>query len=208
MRWPGNRVGVPLLRREPPPEAVRSPRVGFQPVGPFKLVFADVDAAGALSDAWRVRDPSPSLRARRRLIATNLTSTMIMSWLSLYQTGTLRVLPELRHRWFDAGKVDVSAQAYQLLYMPDAPVAATNFAATAALAAAAGPDEDSRPWLRVALAAKVAVDAVYAAKLAYDQPTKHKALCSYCVTSMAITVAGLPVALREGRRSWRRIFGA
>lgn len=197
-------MDVPLLRKGPPPEAVRSPRVGFRALPPL---FADVETAGALSDAWRVRDPTPSLHRRRRLIAGNLASTMIMSWLSLYQTGTLRRLPELKHHWFDAGSVDVSAQAYQLLRMPDAPVAATNFAFTAALAAAAGPDERSRPLLRVALAAKTTVDAIYAAKLAYDQPTKHKAVCSYCVTSMAITLAGLPTALQEGRKGWRSLRG-
>ena len=191
-----------LLRREPKSDAVRATTDGFSPLPPL---FADPRAAAALSDAWRVRSPGPSLRARRRLIAANAGSTVIMSLLSLYQTGTLRVLPEIDHPWFDAGRVDVSAQAHQLLFMPDAPLAAMNFAATSALAAAAGPDERSRPALRLALAAKVALDVAYSAKLLRDQPVKHKAACSYCVVSAVLTFSGLPTAIGEARRGWRGV---
>ena len=189
-----------LLRREPPPDAARATTDGFSPLPPL---FADPRAAAALSDAWRVRRPGPSLRSRRRVIAANAGSTVIMSLLSLYQTGTLRTLPELRSRWFDAGRVDVSAQAFQLGFMPDAPAAAANFALTSVLAAAAGPDERSRPAVRLALAGKIAFDAAYAAKLLRDQPVKHKALCSYCVVSALLTFSGLPAAAGEARRGWR-----
>jgi hypothetical protein len=51
-----------------------------------------------------------------------MLSTACMGVASLYQTGVVRRIPELPLALFDANRVEASAQAYQLLRMPDAPL--------------------------------------------------------------------------------------
>jgi hypothetical protein len=54
-------------------------------------------------------------------------------------------------------------------------------------------------WLRALTAAKVGVDAAYAAKLTVDQPTKHRAACSWCLVSTLATWSAVPEAVRQVR---------
>jgi uncharacterized membrane protein len=179
-------------------------------VRPLPPLLAGVRESARLSDAWRTDRPGPELRRRRRVVGGTMLSTVCMAVATLYQTGVVRRIPELPLGPFDAGRVEASAQAYQLLRMPDAPLAVVSFGLTAALAAGAGtgagPGFGRRAELvRVALGAKALVDAVYGAKLMADQATKHGKLCSWCLTTTVGSAIALGPALAEGRAGWRAL---
>ena len=188
-------------RREP----LKASRTGVRPLPP--LVSGARDAA-ALSDAWRTDRPGPALRRRRRIVGGTMVSTVCMAVASLYQTGVLGRIPELPLPRFDANRVEASAQAYQLLRMPDAPLAVVSFGMTAALAGAAGGGSGRGVQaVRVALGLKALVDAAYGAKLMADQVTKHGRLCSWCLTTTIGAGVALGPALQEGRAGWRALRG-
>ncbi len=188
-------------RREP----VRASAVGVRPLPPL---VAGVRESARLSDAWRTHRPGPELRRRRRVIGGTMLSTACMAVASLYQAGVVRRIPELPLGPFDANRVEASAQAYQLLRMPDAPLAVVSFGLTAALAAGAGPERSSgrrADLVRVALGAKALVDLGYSLKLMADQVTKHGRLCSWCLTTTAGAAVAIGPALQEGRAGWRAL---
>ncbi len=191
-------------RREP----VRASAVGVRPLPPL---VAQVREAARLSDAWRTHRPGPELRRRRRVVGGTMLSTACMAVASLYQAGVVRRIPELPLGPFDANRVEASAQAYQLLRMPDAPLAVVSFGLTAALAAGAGTGPGGPRFgrradiVRVALGAKALVDAAYGAKLMADQATKHGKLCSWCLTTTVGAAIALGPALAEGRAGWRAL---
>jgi len=192
-------------RREP----VRAGAVGVRPLPPL---VAGIEESARLSDAWRTFRPGLELRRRRRVIGGAMVSTGCMAVASLYQTGVVRRIPELPLGPFDANRVEASAQAYQVLRMPDAPLAVVSFGLTAALAAGAGTGAGPRfgrraEVLRVALGAKALVDVGYSVKLMSDQVTKHGRLCSWCLTTTAGAAVALGPALREGRAGWRALRG-
>lgn len=75
--------------------------------------------------------------------------------------------------------VDASAEAYGILQTPDAVLGLGSHALTAVLTAAGGEDRArAQPWVPLALAAKVVVDAAAGDKLTVDQWTRHRAFCS------------------------------
>ncbi len=56
-------------------------------------------------------------------------------------------------------------------------------------------------------AGKLALDAAGSGWLTVEQVSKHHALCFYCGTASAATLAALPLALPEARAAWRRLRG-
>jgi len=126
-----------------------------------------------------------------------LAASTAMGVVALYQTGLTSRVPELPVPGFDAPTVDASPQAYQLLGMPDGLLALLSNATTMALIGAGGVAPPR--WLRRAAAVKAGVDSAYAVKLASDQVTKHRALCSWCLVALAGTLSALPEAVRQAR---------
>jgi uncharacterized membrane protein len=169
-------------------------RAGLSPSLPPLVI--DRREAAALSDEMRT-GTDPSLVRRRRIVALELGAAAAMGIAAAYQTGVIARVPEPNVPGFDADKVDASAEAYQLLGMPDATLGLLSYATTLALAAAGGATRDRPRWLSVALAAKASVDAAYAGKLTADQMTKHKALCSWCLVAAAASFAAAPIAWRD-----------
>ncbi len=145
------------------------------------------------------------LKRRRWIVALSAFSTAVMSGIGFYQIGILRNIPEPRWPLFDAKKVNGSAQAYSILRTPDALLGAVSYSATACLAGAGDPDRARRaPWIPVSMGAKLALDAVLAAKLTSDQWTKYRAFCLWCLLSTAATFVaaglGAPEVIAAGRR--------
>jgi len=121
-----------------------------------------------------------------------------MALISLYQMGIIEHLPEPPLPHFDADKVDAAAEAYAKLSTPDAVIGLGNYAATLGLAAMGGQDRATeRPWIPLALAAKVAFDAVQAGKLSVDQWTEHRAFCFWCLLAAGSTFAAVPLVVPE-----------
>jgi uncharacterized membrane protein len=146
------------------------------------------------------------LEQRRRTVVLSLVSMVSMGVVVLYQTGVIRRIPELELPAFDADKVDASAEAYQILGMPDGAMGMASYATTLMLAAAGGKDRArTAPWLPLALAAKATIDAAQAARLTWSQWADHRAFCSWCLLAAGATFAVVPTTLPEARAALRRL---
>ena len=151
---------------------------------------------------------SDALAKRRGVLALSLTAAGSMGLISLYQMGVIRHLPDLPLPYFDADKVDASAEAYAYFSAPDGPLGLASYAATAVLAAVGGPDRaKTTPWLPILAALKTGADAAVAAKLTADQWTKHRAFCVWCLVAAGATFATVPLALPEARAALRHLRG-
>ncbi len=146
---------------------------------------------------------SETLTRRRRTVALSLVASASMGLITLYQMGIIDHLPEPPLRRLDADKVDASGEAYALFQTPDAALGLASYAITLVLAAAGGADRaESQPLLPLALATKVAFDALWAAVLTAEQGLKHRRFCSWCLLAAGTTFAMIPAVVPETRRAW------
>ncbi len=146
------------------------------------------------------------LAQRRKILGLSLIASGAMMPISLYQMGVIGHLPEPPLPWLDADAVDGSSEAYAILATPDAVLGLGSYALTAWLAAAGGEERGrTRPWIPLALAAKVGLDALVGAKLTVDQWTRHRAFCSWCLLAAGASVATVPLAVPEARAALRRL---
>ena len=160
---------------------------------------------GTLSRELRLGS-SRFLRMRRKALGLSLVASGAMATISLYQMGIIRHLPEPPLPYLNADEVDAAAEAYAMLATPDAVIGLASYATTAWLASAGGEDRAQRhPWIPIALAAKVALDAGFGAKLTVDQWTKHRAFCSWCLVGAGASLATVPFVIPEARAALRRI---
>lgn len=66
-------------------------------------------------------------------------------------------------------------------------------------------EERIRPWVSLALAAKVAVDALGGLYLTLEQASKHRRFCFYCLVAAGASLASVPYVLPEARSAWRSV---
>lgn len=150
----------------------------------------------------------PLLRKRRAVIGLAFSGAAAMQVIALYQTGSLRHVPEPDLPGLDADEVDASDEAYQLLSVGDGFVGLVSYSLTALLAAMGPVDRARRaPWLPLALAAKTLADAAQAARLTRDQWTKHRAFCSWCLLAATATFVALPLTWPEAQRALGHLRG-
>lgn len=143
-------------------------------------------------------------RRRRWLVGLQLLGVAAMAPIALYQMGIIRHLPEPPLPGLDADKVDAAGEAYAILGTPDAVLGIVSYGATMALAAVGGEGRAvDKPWLPLALAAKVAVDALNAGRLSVDQWAKHRAFCSWCLLGAVASLASVPLVVDEAREAGR-----
>lgn len=165
----------------------------------------DENEAERLSRQLRMGN-DPHLRRRRAIAGLSLVASGSMAIISLYQLGIIRHIPEPPLPMMNADKVDASAESYENFSSPDAVLGLGSYAATMVLAAMGSPDRvTQRPWIPLALAAKVAADAANAAKLTVDQWTKHRAFCFWCLLAATATFAMVPVIIPEAREAARAL---
>ncbi len=165
------------------------------------------EQAERVSDDLR-RRVTPHLRRRRRQTVLTLGATATMGVISLYQTGILRHLPDPPLPGLDSDKVDASGEAYQYLKTPDAALGLASYAATLALAGmGSGRRAEERPWIPLALAAKVGLDTVSALYLTVEQGSKHRRFCSWCLVATGLSAAMVPQVLPEARTAWGHLRG-
>jgi uncharacterized membrane protein len=148
----------------------------------------------------------PFLARRRGVVGLSLAAAGAMGLIALYQTGIIAHLPEPSLPRLDADKVDAAAEAYAYLAVPDGVLGLGSYAATMGLAAMGGQDRAvERPWLPLALAAKVAFDTLVSGKLTADQWFKHRAFCFWCLLASGATFASLPLVVPEARAAFRQL---
>jgi len=143
---------------------------------------------------------SEFLNKRRAVALLDYVSMASLGLVSLWQLGITKKIPEPSSRWFDAPKVNGSAEAYSYGGVPDAFLGVVSYGITASLAAAGPQDRWNRPgdrWFAIAMAGKALLDAGQAAKLTYDSWTKYRAFCLWCLIAAGATFATVPLALPE-----------
>lgn len=147
------------------------------------------------------------LRNRRGVIGLSLGAIGSLGVVSLYQVGITGRVPEPPLPYLDADGVDAAPEAYEVLDMPDGLLGIASYALIAALAAAGGEDRATeRPWIPLALAAKVAFDAVQAGKLTLEQWTKHRAFCLWCLAAAGASFATAPLVVPEARAALQQLL--
>lgn len=147
-----------------------------------------------------------NLDRRRNLTKLALVAAGSMAVITLYQMGIIDHLPEPPLPGLDADKVDAAPEAYEKLDMPDAALGLVSYATTLALATMGGKDRaHSHPWIPLALAAKVTVDAAQAGKLTVEQWTEHRAFCSWCLLAAGATFAAVPLVFPEAKSALREL---
>lgn len=152
-----------------------------------------------LSEHWRT-SVSEHLVRRRRVAGLTLAAIGSLGVVSLYQMGLIDHLPDPPIPGLDSDKVDASAEAYAFLATPDAILGIGSYAVTLGLVAMGSADRvTTRPWLPVALAIKVGLDAAMAAKLTRDQWVVHRAFCLWCLLAAGATFASVPLVVPEAR---------
>ncbi len=164
-------------------------------------------AAEAVSDDLR-RGAGPLLDRRRRVAALSLGAMGALGAVAAYQNGLIRHLPEPPLPGLGAEDVDASGEAYQYLKTPDAALGLASQAVTLVLAGMGSRHRASeRPWVPLAMAAKVVLDAAGGAYLTVEQATKHKRFCSWCLAAAVANIAAVPMVLPEARVAWRALLG-
>lgn len=160
---------------------------------------------GELSTEVRGGDGA-DLRHRRAVVRLSLVAATAMGFVSLYQLGVLRHLPDPPLPGFDADRVNGSDEAYPL-GIPDALLGLGSFTATAVLAAAGGPSRAGHtPWLPIGLAAKATADAAVAARLTCVQAFKLRAFSLWSLLATAATFGILPLVMPEARRALQHLW--
>lgn len=152
---------------------------------------------------------SADLARRRGVVGLSLVAVGSMGLIALYQMGIIKHLAEPPLPILDADKVDASAEAYSRFAVPDGFLGLGSYAMTMGLAAMGGADRArTRPWIPLALAAKVAFDTSQAVRMTVDQASKERAFCSWCLLSAAMTFATVPLVIPEARAAVRYLRGS
>jgi uncharacterized membrane protein len=160
-----------------------------------------------LSESLR-NGSSPALARRRWIIGLSMVGVAAAKLVSLYQTGLIKHLPDPPVPIFDSDKVDASNYAYKRFESPDGPIMLVSYGLTVWLAAAGGERRDrTMPWLPLLMGAKIISDIVVALVLAREEWAENKALCFYCQTATAASVASLAIAAPELLSAARQLPG-
>lgn len=161
--------------------------------------------AERMSDDLR-RHAGGLLGRRRRIAALSLLSAGAMGVVAAYQNGLVPNLPEPPSPIFNARRADAAGEAYALLHVPDAALGLISYGITLALAGMGSEDRHrTTPWVPLALAGKVAADAVGGMYLTAEQATKHHKFCSWCLAASVASIAMVTQVVPETRLALRRL---
>lgn len=149
----------------------------------------------------------PQRMARLAIAGLSLAGVADSLYMLAYHGG---LLDSLACPFFGEGCNLVGRSSHaRHLGVPNAAVGAVGYAAMAALALWAGDRAASqRPLQPLGLAATSLAAAGASAFLTWEQAAKVKAWCFWCLTSAAINLLILPLALREGSQAAGALRGS
>lgn len=144
---------------------------------------------------------------RRWALGLSFAGAAIGMIVGAYQTGMLKRLPDiLPGSLFDAEKVDASDYAYKRMQTADGLLMIVTYAVTATLAGTGGANRaEEQPALALVATGKAAADVALNLKLAAEEWTDNKALCSWCQVASLLSLATLGLLLPEGLRAARAL---
>lgn len=147
------------------------------------------------------------LQKRRKILGLSALGLVDFAFLSLYQAGVIKRLPDLPLKAFDSNKVNASIDAYQM-GAPDATISAWIYSTNIVLATAGGSKNSGRkPVLDLMLGATVAANAAGALYYLYNMAFYQKKICPYCVAGAAINIASAVIMKPLLMNSLFKIFG-
>ncbi len=146
------------------------------------------------------------LKRRRGIVGLAFFSSAVLGGIALYQMGILKKLPEPPWRFFDARKVNGSAEAYSILHTRDALLGLASYAITACLTGI-GPENRSQthPWMPIGMGLKLLAGTAIAGKLTVEECRKYRAFSLWSVLTAAATCAAFPLAIPETRAALRKL---
>lgn len=154
------------------------------------------------------KDRSPLMRRRRIAVGLSLASTATLGFISLFQTGIIRKLPDPPIKRFKASAVSSSGEGY-LMGIPDALLGMVSYTVTASLIAGGPPDRVRKlPWLPAAAMVKTGLDTIVSLRLARIQFRDLRLYCVYCLAATGMTVAAAPLTWGEGVKAVRSLVAA
>jgi uncharacterized membrane protein len=150
-----------------------------------------------------VHGESADWRRRRDVVVLSLGGMAALAPVVLLQTGVVKHLPDPPLPGFHSDQVNLSDEAYQF-GVPDGILAMLSLAGNLVLAALGDRDRArTQPWVPLAAAAKAGIDAAVAAWYLFQEPTRQKAWCVYCIpaalANFGILAQTLPEALEALR---------
>lgn len=138
-----------------------------------------------------------SLSRRRRIALLSAIGLTDFNFISLYQMGFIRRLPDLPGKIFDSNKVNASKHAYGM-GLPDGPVSSGVYSLIMILASYKGDKKSGRPlWADLALAGTVFFNAVGAIQYTKNMITEQEKACPYCITGALVNFAMVPLIVAD-----------
>lgn len=147
------------------------------------------------------------LQKRRKILGLSALGLVDFAFLSLYQAGVIKRVPDLPWKAFDSNKVNASLDAYQM-GAPDATISAWIYSTNMVLATAGGSKNSGRkPILDLLLGATVAANAAGALYYLSNMAFYQKKICPYCVAGAAINIASAVIMKPLFMNSLSKLFG-
>ncbi|GAB3164363.1 vitamin K epoxide reductase family protein [Telluribacter humicola] len=140
-------------------------------------------------DAMR-EDRSEATESRRKIAALAATGLVDFSFISLYQMGYIKHMPDLPGELFDSEKVNSSKDAV-LLGIPDGPISLFMYAATMLLATAASRRTPYSKYFDLLMGGIVLGQAAGGAHYLYNMVKVQKKVCLYCVAGAMLNFAAV-----------------
>lgn len=149
---------------------------------------------------------SEDLKRRRKIILLSALGLLDFSFISLYQTGIIKNMPDIPLPVFDSNKVNSSKKAY-VMGLPDAPVSALAYASNLVFASAGGNKKTGRKDIfDTLLSASVIGNAAGAAYYLYEMIFQEKKICIYCLAGAVINFASAAILFPVIKRSRKRVI--
>lgn len=147
------------------------------------------------------------LQKRRQVVRLSVLGMLDFAFISLYQSGAIKRLPELPLAAFDSNKVNAAPEAYKM-GAPDGAISTAIYAANIVLATAMGTaDSGRKPVHDMLLGTTVAGNTAGALYYLKNMISQQQKVCPYCIAGAIINVASAVIIAPVVYKSLQRFFG-